>query len=767
VKALRNISLTLALATVLLAALSLTSDRAAAYSRIRVATSSTAGAVGSDAVWDLGTPRSNVAKRRIKYVVGTAGTPDRASFTGGANADTEFQALQQSFAKWRDIADCDLDFEFAGAVTAPTANGNDDVNTVFWTSTGVTAGTFAETTTTFDTTNGKILDADLVFNDRDFAWDVLPASPTAGTAGRSYIEQIATHELGHFCGLDHSFNAIATMFPYTDPGAINFLSLEQDDISATRFKHPDPDSPATTLATVAGKVTSAGTGRLGVLVTLIDVATRKTIVSALTDRTTTAAQVGDFTVRDVPPGNYWVLATRIFTADIGSYYSSSFTSFLPTARGQTSGTITAPTILAVKAGDALTGIDFAVSSLASPLEPNNDSAHASAITLGQAFGGRIDTTGDADYFQFSATQGDTVKLQVHADALGQELNPEMTLYSSDGTTRLVTGEFGQPTFNQSARDIDSSSTGPNGVDFDCKIDYAVTLTGTYYLRVRGTSNSTGDYWLSTYSNLSSLAIDPNVSKVTATVAGVKAGGASFPVTVEPKNIYGVAIPSAVPLTVSLIDRANSDAVLQSVTAAGPWVFTVAAPVAAGTLSLGAKVAGVTLNARLDIPVSAAVSPANCSLNIVATSLVADGLDTSPVEVRVRDAADRLVVDPTLTVNLTASTGTLTAGANSGVTVNAVYDLATGIYRATLKAPSSGTTLNISATVASQAIAGESIDLTEAPSGTGTVIVPGTKSSGGGGCALAIDAGGRGGYAALAVLSMALLAHISLRRRRDS
>ena len=81
-------------------------------------------------------------------------------------------------------------------------------------------------------TTGRILDADVIFNGKDFRFT------TEGTPGRFDIQDVAAHELGHLLGLDHSGVAGATMYPYVDPSLVLHRSLAMDDIAGLRDIYP-------------------------------------------------------------------------------------------------------------------------------------------------------------------------------------------------------------------------------------------------------------------------------------------------------------------------------------------------------------------------------------------------------------------------------------------------------------------------------------------------------------------------------------------------
>lgn len=90
---------------------------------------------------------------------------------------------------------------------------------------------------------GQILDSDILFNpSRNFSTD--------GSSGVD-LQTVATHEIGHFYGLDHSVVVRAMMYPYSP---VNQRLLSYDDVAAIATKYPDGSQASGVIA---------GTVRLG------------------------------------------------------------------------------------------------------------------------------------------------------------------------------------------------------------------------------------------------------------------------------------------------------------------------------------------------------------------------------------------------------------------------------------------------------------------------------------------------------------------------
>ena len=156
------------------------------------------------------------------------------------------------------------------------------------------SGIVAVTPLTFFTT-GQIIDADVLFNGGGFKFT------TSSEPGGFDVQDVATHELGHLLGLDHSGCAGATMFPYVDQTVILHRSLSADDARGIESIYPVSQK-----ASIKGSVRRAGPGTVvkGAWVGARD-AQGRLAAAALTNST------GNFTLSSLSPGTYRVYATPL------------------------------------------------------------------------------------------------------------------------------------------------------------------------------------------------------------------------------------------------------------------------------------------------------------------------------------------------------------------------------------------------------------------------------------------------------------------------
>ncbi|MFT7542668.1 MAG: hypothetical protein ACI9K5_003648, partial [Gammaproteobacteria bacterium] len=148
-------------------------------------------------------------------------------------------------------------------------------------------GIVAVTSITY-TNAGKITDADVLFNGRDYNFS------TSGTPGAFDVQAIAAHELGHVAGLDHSGWAGSALYPYVETNDFVARGLSRDEEGAARAAYP-----AQTFGSISGSVSRSSDASLvaGAHVVALDEEGRP-VASVLADT------FGNFTVPGLDAGRY-------------------------------------------------------------------------------------------------------------------------------------------------------------------------------------------------------------------------------------------------------------------------------------------------------------------------------------------------------------------------------------------------------------------------------------------------------------------------------
>ncbi len=254
-----------------------------------------------------------------------------------ANADissaTALATVQAAAQSWQDVNTSYFTVnahEFAGPPELTPALSNDGQNSMFFDTAGVNfapgGSVIAFVRSTIDLSDGHTLDADMVFNDRDFYSSVSTPNLTPAPPGQASVDlqAVVTHEYGHYFGLDHSSVTGTTMIPFISNN-ISQRTLELDDQAGISDIYPESvarglsadgvDFFATT-GKVSGTVLNGfnGSAIFGAHVEAYNLAAPDAAhsVANISGELTLRNGQGDYVIRGLPPGNY---AIRIVPQD--------------------------------------------------------------------------------------------------------------------------------------------------------------------------------------------------------------------------------------------------------------------------------------------------------------------------------------------------------------------------------------------------------------------------------------------------------------------
>lgn len=208
-------------------------------------------------------------------------------------------AVRLAFRAWAEIPSSRVAFfeDTSPASRRRTDWQSDDVHLVIWDMQGTSgffdgpAGLVAITPVDFVPQTGEILDADILFNGKNYTFS------TDLTGGTFDIQNVATHEVGHFIGLDHSAVIGATMNPFAHTGDTRLRSLERDDIAGASAIYPAGSPPGW----IQGRVLKNGQPVSGAHVVAEDI-DGTPCSAALSDG------AGNFQIRGLDQGQYVVYA---------------------------------------------------------------------------------------------------------------------------------------------------------------------------------------------------------------------------------------------------------------------------------------------------------------------------------------------------------------------------------------------------------------------------------------------------------------------------
>ena len=158
-------------------------------------------------------------------------------YVNPANADVSASAantaVQYAMNVWN-TSGSSFRFQYGGTAS-DTATAYDNRNVVIFRN--ASSGSSIGTTYSWWDSSQRLLDSDIIFWDSGFKF--FTGSIGCGIVSNAvYLEDVATHELGHALGLNHSSSSDATMYPSYSYCSQAMRTLASDDVAGVKALYP-------------------------------------------------------------------------------------------------------------------------------------------------------------------------------------------------------------------------------------------------------------------------------------------------------------------------------------------------------------------------------------------------------------------------------------------------------------------------------------------------------------------------------------------------
>lgn len=388
--------------------------------------------------------------------------PTNSSGLSSAQVST---MISGAFQSWTN-AGSSLGFSLNTSTSNSTSSSQDYASRVFFTSNASTKldyGVIAVTQVYYYTTNGQVVESDMVFNDSYFQFTATPGD--TGTSNKIYLQDVATHEAGHAYGLDHSTANRSTLVYRAFSGQ---YVLNEDDKGAVKTIYSGADAGG-----ITGSVLGTKGGMFGAHVLAINTDTGKVQSAILADTN------GNFRLGSLPAGNYVVEVEPFYpsTSTISTFYKNVDHRFCGGAKFKRTfygacGNAGVASTVTVSSGDVDIGaVSPGCSSMGNPGgTPTSITAARAVSSSGGAYYGTLGTSA-VHYYKISNFSGD-LKVRAMTWSLFSSMDPTVEILSATGTSVGAS----------STANVESPMPGGK-INYDSSAEVTGLATNDYIIRV--------------------------------------------------------------------------------------------------------------------------------------------------------------------------------------------------------------------------------------------------------------------------------------------